>query len=105
MSQFLRIDPKAGDDKENCFGDSFISDILSGKTMPSLEALYVLAKRNGISLDVLLCEKGNKSAKFSDLLTLAIEDPRLYQRMLAYCTRLNEGELPITIESKLSGKD
>ena len=102
MSQSLRIDPMAGDSKENCFGDSFISDILSGKTMPSLESLYVLAKSNNITMDILVCEEGNKSPRFSELLSLAIEKPRVYQRMLAYCSALKEGEHPAVIEKRLS---
>lgn len=105
MSQELVIDPDIKDtpeyNKENHFGNSFISDIISGKTMPSLEALYVIVKtyKPDIINTFLKGDKGARRA-FNELLTIAIEQPKVYQRMLVYCKGLKEGRLPGIIEKQ-----
>ena len=105
MSQELIINPDLQDtpeyNKENHFGNTFISDILSGKTMPSLEALYVIVRTYKPGIITMLLKGGGKAIRaFSELLTIAIEQPMVYQRMLAYCKGLREGKLPGIIEKE-----
>ena len=96
FSQTLRKDLGEGeipdDSKENRFSDTFISDIIEKRTIPSIEAVYVITHSLDLPMNVLLIEKKGKSKEFSELLDLAINHPLKYKRMLEYSEKIKNEE-------------
>ena len=96
ISQTLRRDLGEGeipdDSKENRFSDTFISDIIEKRTIPSIEAVYVITHSLDLPMNVLLIEKKGKSKEFSELLDLAINHPLKYKRMLEYSEKIKNEE-------------
>ena len=63
--------------------------------------MYVIVKTYKPDIIDTFLKSDEKTRKaFSELLTISVEQPKVFQRMLAYCERLEEGKLPGIIEKE-----